>query len=494
MARAMWKGAIQFGLVTIPVKLYLATESSRGISFNMLHKTDLTRIQMKTWCPTEDKAISRTRHRARLRMGARPVRRDHGRGPRSRAAQDGPIDRDRAVRAEGRRRPATRASSRRPTTSSRIAIGRKAFSLLKEILTEKGLTAICKVVIKDREALAALDPFGPTMLLTTLAWPDEIRDVKDLDLPAETQTFKPAERAMAEQLIAAMTGAFNPAEYHDEYREALMKVIESKVEGKQVFTPQVAEQGSNLVDLMAALEASVEAARQSRDGAGAGKPVSVKEARARPGRRTQTLRLPRRRRHPQDEHRQGVRSDCRPRRPTSPKRSDRPVAARAPDRLGRPDRCRSSDTATSAISARRRSPPAGNSRRSPRIAAGSSSSATAPRGCTTTSGSRSAAFSSAGPCRRARASIRRSAGWPSTSRITRSSTSTSKASSRRGQYGAGDVIVWDWGTWEAEAPTLDAAKAVRDGELKFRIFGEKLKGRFTIVRTGRGERRAHRRQ
>ena len=91
------------------------------------------------------------------------------------------------------------------------------------------------------------------------------------------------------------------------------------------------------------------------------------------------------------------------------------------------------------------------------MAGASWSSATAPRGSTTTSGSRSAASSCRGPCRRARRSIRPSAGWRSTSRTTRSSTSTSRASSRRKQYGAGDVIVWDWGTWEAEAPTDDAA-------------------------------------
>ena len=70
MARAMWKGAIQFGLVTIPVKLYLATES-KGISFNMLHKDDLSRIQMKIWCPVEDEPINRVRHRQGLRVRAR---------------------------------------------------------------------------------------------------------------------------------------------------------------------------------------------------------------------------------------------------------------------------------------------------------------------------------------------------------------------------------------------------------------------------------------
>ena len=76
-------------------------------------------------------------------------------------------------------------------------IGRKAFYLLRQVLEEEGLTAICKVVIKDREALASLDPFEDTMLLTTLHWPDEIRSTKDLDLSDEEYDFKPAELKMA---------------------------------------------------------------------------------------------------------------------------------------------------------------------------------------------------------------------------------------------------------------------------------------------------------
>ena len=102
MARAMWKGAIQFGLVTIPVKLYLATES-KGISFNMLHKDDLSRIQMKVWCPVEDEPISRSDTVKGFEYAPGPVRRDHRRGPREGPAQDGPLDRDRAVR-QGRAR------------------------------------------------------------------------------------------------------------------------------------------------------------------------------------------------------------------------------------------------------------------------------------------------------------------------------------------------------------------------------------------------------
>jgi DNA end-binding protein Ku len=143
------------------------------------------------------------------------------------------------------------------------------------VLERKNLTAICKVVIKDREDLAALEPFGGTMLLKTLHWPDEIRSTKDLDLPDEEFEFKPAELAMAEQLVETMTGEFEPEKYKDEYQEALRQIIEAKVEGKEVVEPEVVEEGGKLIDLMAALEASVKAATGARDDA---KPVSVSEA------------------------------------------------------------------------------------------------------------------------------------------------------------------------------------------------------------------------
>ena len=146
------------------------------------------------------------------------------------------------------------------------------------MLEEEGLTAICKVVIKDREALAALDPFGDTMLLTTLHWPDEIRSTGELDLPDEEFEFKPAELAMAKQLVAAMTGEFDPAQYKDEYREALQAIIEAKVDGQETVEIEAPEEGGKLIDLMAALEASVNAAKAARV-AGSEAPVSVADAR-----------------------------------------------------------------------------------------------------------------------------------------------------------------------------------------------------------------------
>src|SRR5919205_2624760 len=273
MPRAMWKGAIQFGLVTIPIKLYLATES-KGISFNMLHKDDLSRIQMKIWCPVEDEVISRseTVKGYEYAPGEYVVVTDED-------LEKVPLKTVRSIEIEQFTKAERDDNAVRFVKSAYYVepdkIGRKAFYLLKNVLEDEGLTAICKVVIKDREALAALDPFGKTMLLTTLHWPDEIRSMGELDLPEEDFEFKAAELAMAKQLVSAMTGEFEPEKYKDEYREALMKVIESKVEGKQIVAPEPAEETGNLIDLMAALEASVNAAKDARGGK---KPVSVQEA------------------------------------------------------------------------------------------------------------------------------------------------------------------------------------------------------------------------
>jgi DNA end-binding protein Ku len=277
MARAMWKGAIQFGLVTIPVKLYLATES-KGISFNMLHKTDLSRIQMKIWCPVEDEQVARTEtvKGYEYRPGEYVVVTDED-------LERVPLKTVRSIEIEQFTRAERDDAAVRFVKSAYYLepdkVGRKAFHLLKSVLEQEGLTAICKVVIKDREALAALDPFGTTMLMTTLHWPDEIRSTAELDMGDEDYSFKPAELAMANQLVSAMTGEFDPSQYRDEYREALEAVIQAKVEGEETVQVEAPEEGGKLIDLMAALEASVSAAKAARESSGT-RPVSVSEAKA----------------------------------------------------------------------------------------------------------------------------------------------------------------------------------------------------------------------
>ncbi|HEU4672255.1 MAG TPA: Ku protein [Candidatus Limnocylindrales bacterium] len=272
----MWRGAIQFGLVTIPVKLYLATESSYTIRFNMLHEKDNARIQMKVWCPEDEEIISRsdTVKGYEYAPDQYVVITDED-------LEKVPLKTVRTIEIE---QFVPRAEAEGDQTQfvkqayyiEPDKIGRKAFYLLRDVLQDRGLTAIAKVVIRDREALCALDPFQNTMVLSTLHWPDEIRDVKELDLPDELPEFKPAEKKMAEQLVAAMTGDFDPSQYKDEYREALMQVIEAKIEGRETVAAEEPEEETNLVDLMAALQASVDQAKKARGG----EPVSVAEAKA----------------------------------------------------------------------------------------------------------------------------------------------------------------------------------------------------------------------
>jgi len=276
----MWKGAISFGLITIPVKLYTAADAEAAVRFNMLHATDLSRIQMKTWCPVEDEAISRadTVKGYEYASGRYVVITDED-------LEKLPLKTVHTIEIE---QFAPREAAVGPLGFTKAAyyvepdkVGRRAFALLRQVLQGKQLTAVCKVVIREREALAVLDPYEDTMLLTTLHWPDEIRSTAELDLDGEAFEFKPAELAMADQLADAMTADFDPSRYRDEYRDALMAVIEAKVAGQQVVEPPQAEEApsGNLVDLMRLLEASVKAQVAAREG-GAEAPVSLAEAKA----------------------------------------------------------------------------------------------------------------------------------------------------------------------------------------------------------------------
>jgi DNA end-binding protein Ku len=261
MARSMWRGAIQFGLVTIPVKLYLATEQG-GIGFNLLHASCLNRIQMKIYCPYHDAVIQRseTVRGYEWSKGKYVVVTEED-------IDSVPLKTMRAIEIEmfvDARRDAHGAQFvKQAYYLEPEQIGTKAFYLLKSVLAEQGKSAICKIVLKDREQLAALNPYATTMLLTTLHWPDEVRAIEDLNLPEDQVEIKPAERKMAEQLVASMTGDFSADAYQDDYRQALMAVIERKVAGEAPEPAQRVE-ATNIADLMAALEASVAQARDAR--------------------------------------------------------------------------------------------------------------------------------------------------------------------------------------------------------------------------------------
>ena len=275
MARSMWRGAIQFGLVTIPVKLYLATEQG-GIGFNLLHASCLNRIQMKVYCPYHDEIIPRseTVRGYEWSKGKYVVVTEED-------IDSVPLKTMRAIEIE-----MFIAASRDSSGTQFVKqayylepeqIGAKAFYLLKSVLAEQNKSAICKIVLKDREQLAALNPFSKTMLLTTLHWPDEVRAMDELNLPEDEIEIKASEKKMAEQLVASMTGDFSADDYQDDYRQALMAVIERKVAGEKP-EPAARTEPTNITDLMAALEASVAAARSERTAAKADSPKARAKA------------------------------------------------------------------------------------------------------------------------------------------------------------------------------------------------------------------------
>jgi DNA end-binding protein Ku len=290
MARSMWRGAIQFGLVTIPVKLYLATEQG-GIGFNMLHATCLNRIQMKIYCPYHDEVVPRSET-----VRGYEYAKGHYVVVTEEDVDQIPLRTLRAIEIElfvdARQEAHGAQFVKQAYYIEPDAIGRKAFYLLKRVLADEGKTAICKIVLKDREQLAALHPYSKTMLLTTLHWPDEVRSLEELTLPEQEVEFKPSEVAMARQLVASMTGDFSADAYRDDYRQALMAVIEAKIAG-EVPQPVQSAAPTQIGDLMAALEASVAAARDARrqaapDAAASAASVPQPEEASRPQRRRKT--------------------------------------------------------------------------------------------------------------------------------------------------------------------------------------------------------------
>ena len=297
----MWRGAIQFGLVTIPVKLYLATEQS-GIGFNLLHRTCLNRIQMKVYCPYHDEVITRseTVRGYEWAKGKYVVVDDED-------IESVPLKTVRAIEIELFINASREAQGVQFVKQAYYLepeqIGAKAFYLLKSVLAEQNKTAISKIVLKDREQLASLNPFSKTMLLTTLHWPDEVRSMEELSLPEDEIDIKPSEKKMAEQLVASMTGEFDVSDYTDDYRQALMAVIEKKVAGEKP-EPAARAEATNITDLMAALEASVAAARQDRKAAAdepekakaKAKPAKARSTRAKKAEADEEAEAPRQRR------------------------------------------------------------------------------------------------------------------------------------------------------------------------------------------------------
>ena len=204
--RSIWKGTVSFGLVTIPVKLYSATEE-RDVAFHQVRRSDGSRIKYKRVAAADGEEVPVRRDRQGLRAAHRRDRRAHRRGLR-RPAADHPEDGRRpAVRAAGGGRPDLLLHGR--TTSSRTRPALKPYVLLREALDESGRVAIVKVALRQRESLACLRVRDGVLVLETMLWPDEIREA-DFSVLDEEVEVKPAEVKMAQSLIEALSGDFDP--------------------------------------------------------------------------------------------------------------------------------------------------------------------------------------------------------------------------------------------------------------------------------------------
>jgi DNA end-binding protein Ku len=279
MPRSLWKGTLSFGLVTIPVQLFTATEN-RTPSFNQLRESDHSRISYKRVAKADDEEVAFDD----IVKGFEYAR-DHYvvftkeeldtlRPASSRAIeieQFVPLEQIDPIYFD-------RTYYLAPEPS-----GAKAYALLAEAMGDDGSVAVCRITLRDKEYLATLrllpgrpgaaaaeakdgaEPDKPLFVLETMHWPDEIRafDLSEVDID-EMPAPRDKEVQMAKQLIASLTEDFDPTQYHDTYRERVLEAVEAKVEGQEITVTEEAEEAAPVVDLMAALRQSVERAEERR--------------------------------------------------------------------------------------------------------------------------------------------------------------------------------------------------------------------------------------
>jgi DNA end-binding protein Ku len=297
LAHAIWTGAISFGLVTIPVKLFTAVRSS-DLRFNFLHKTDEGRIYNERHCSVCDEKVEyadlvRGYEYEKGRyviVSDEDLKRVNVEATQSveivefvELDQINPMFFDTPYYLEPEKK------------------GRHAYALLRESLIESGKVGIARVVIRSREHLAALKPNGEALILELMHYADELVTQADFDFPSLKENVAPAELKMAKMLIDTMSSEkFEPEKFHDKYREDVLAMIEARAAGKEVPAGETARPvASNVVNLMDVLQRSLEASNQRRgagdtakDDAGSDAPAKANGAKkkasngARPKRKT----------------------------------------------------------------------------------------------------------------------------------------------------------------------------------------------------------------
>lgn len=256
MPRSIWNGTISFGMVSIPVSLFTATEE-KDVSFHMLHKDCHSRIKQLRWCPVCSKEAGKDD----IQKGYEYATGQHViMEPTD--FEDLPVPSIRTIEVT----TFVRAEEIDPVFYDKCyyvqpsPAGKKPFALLLRALEDKKVTAVAKVALRNKEHLCALRPKGGAIVLETLFYPDEIRAAEEL---TEDILVSDAELAMANSLIDLLAGRFEPEQYKDGYREALLQRIEAKMQGGEIVAAPEAE-ATQVIDLMEALKASIQAAKKEK--------------------------------------------------------------------------------------------------------------------------------------------------------------------------------------------------------------------------------------
>lgn len=257
--RAIWKGAVSFGLVSVPVKLYSATES-KDISFRQVHAKDGGRIKYQRVCSIDGEEVAY----ADIAKGyetedGEMVILDDSDMAELPAASSREINVEKFVPSEQIDPMLFEKSYYLEPEKS----GAKPYALLRQALVDADRMALVTVSLRNRMSLAVLRVRDDVIVLQTMMWPDEIRNPDFASV--DTAGAKPAEVKMAQMLVETLAGDFQPDDYEDDYREAVEALVTAKIEGGEVKAPtQPRKTGGEVVDLLAALQRSVDAARQAR--------------------------------------------------------------------------------------------------------------------------------------------------------------------------------------------------------------------------------------
>ncbi len=256
--RTIWKGAISFGLVSIPINLFPATEH-KDIKFRQLHKTCQAPIRYQKVCSACGQEVSQE---------------DIVRGYEYESGRYVIINEEDLERVpDGRTRTIdiidfVNIDEIDPVYFDKTyylapgEVGEKAYALLHRAMEETGKIAVAKVVIRNKESLAVIRGYKNVLAMETVYFPDEIRDTAKLPGLERNITLHDNEMKMARELIENLATSFDPAKYDDEYRKKLIELIHAKIEGEEIAVPEAAEKGK-VVDLMEALKASVEMAKKT---------------------------------------------------------------------------------------------------------------------------------------------------------------------------------------------------------------------------------------